>query len=52
VALSSCEAEYVAIAQAACQVVGLESLLDELKIKYVKPMKLNVENKFAIKPRK
>ncbi|GAU33196.1 hypothetical protein TSUD_206550 [Trifolium subterraneum] len=48
VALSSCEAEYVAAAQAACQAVWLESLLDELKIKYVKPVKLNVDNKSAI----
>ncbi|GAU50842.1 hypothetical protein TSUD_232190 [Trifolium subterraneum] len=48
VALSSCEAQYVAAAQAACQAVWLESLLDELKIKYVKPVKLNVDNKSAI----
>ncbi|KAK2370871.1 putative mitochondrial protein [Trifolium repens] len=48
VALSSCEAEYVAAAQAACQAVWLESLLDELKIKYVKPVKLNVDNQSAI----
>ncbi|GAU39052.1 hypothetical protein TSUD_396570 [Trifolium subterraneum] len=48
VALSSCDAEYVAAAQAACQAVWLESLLDELKIKYVKPVKLNVDNKSAI----
>jgi hypothetical protein len=48
VALSSCEAEYVAAAQAACQAVWLESLLDELKINYVKPVRLNVDNKSAI----
>jgi hypothetical protein len=48
VALSSCEAEYVAAAQAACQAVWLESLLEELKINYVKPMRLNVDNKSAI----
>jgi hypothetical protein len=44
VALSSCEAEYVAAAQA----VWLESLLEELKINYVKPMRLNVDNKSTI----
>ncbi|CAJ2653926.1 unnamed protein product [Trifolium pratense] len=48
VALSSCEAEYVAAAQAACQAVWLESLLEELKINYVKPMRLNIDNKSAI----
>ncbi|KAK2417383.1 putative mitochondrial protein [Trifolium repens] len=48
VALSSCEAEYVAAAQPACQAVWLESLLDELKINYVKPVRLNVDNKSAI----
>ncbi|PNY02829.1 copia protein [Trifolium pratense] len=48
VALSSCEAEYVAAAQAACQAVWLESLLEELKINYVKPIRLNFDNKSAI----
>ncbi|CAJ2634371.1 unnamed protein product [Trifolium pratense] len=48
VALSSCEAEYVAAAQAACQAVWPESLLEELKISYVKPMRLNADNKFVI----
>ncbi|KAK2389008.1 hypothetical protein QL285_062638 [Trifolium repens] len=50
VALSSFKAKYVVAvaAQASCQAVWLESLLDELKIKYEKPMKFNVGNKFAI----
>ncbi|PNY14437.1 putative copia-type protein, partial [Trifolium pratense] len=48
VALSSCEAEYVVAAQAACQVVWLESLFDELKINYAKAMRLNVDNKSAM----
>jgi transposase len=48
VVLPSCEAEHVAAALAAYQAVWLESLLDELKIKYVKPMRLNVDKNSAI----
>lgn len=48
VALSSCEAEYIAASQAACQVLWLEAMLEELKIEYKKPVKLNVDNKSSI----
>lgn len=48
VALSSCEAEYIAVAQAACQVLWMESLLEELKLHYKKPVQLFVDNKSSI----
>ena len=48
VALSSCEAEYVSASDAAQQMLWLESLLDELKVGYVKPVQLLVDNKSAI----
>lgn len=48
VVLSSCEAEYIAAAQAACQVLWLESLLDELKVEFRKPVQLCVDNKSSI----
>ena len=47
VALSSCEAEYVAASYAACQAAWIEMLLEELRIMESK-MKLFVDNKSAI----
>lgn len=46
--LSSSEAEYIAAAQAACQILWLESLLEEMKIKHAKPVQLQVDNKSSI----
>ena len=48
VALSSCEAEYVAASYAACQAAWIEMLLEELKIMEPKKIKLFVDNKSAI----
>jgi hypothetical protein len=48
VALSSCEAEYVAASYAACQAAWIEMLLEELKIMEPKNIKLFVDNKSAI----
>jgi len=48
VALSSCEAEYIAAAKAACQAVWLSRLLGELIGKPPATVKLYVDNKSAI----
>jgi len=48
VALSSCEAEYITEAFAASQAIWLNSLLKEIKIEVKKPLKLLIDNKFAI----
>ncbi|RDX90273.1 Copia protein, partial [Mucuna pruriens] len=48
VALSSCEAEYIAASETACQVVWLDALLGELQEKNTKKVKLLVDNKSAI----
>jgi hypothetical protein len=48
VALSTCEAEYVAAATAACQVVWLRWLLGELTGVEAHPLALMVDNKPAI----
>ncbi|CAO2199473.1 unnamed protein product [Urochloa humidicola] len=48
VALSTCEAEYVAAATAACQVVWLRRLLGELTGVEVRPPALKVDNQPAI----
>jgi hypothetical protein len=48
VALSSCEAEYVAASYAACQAVWIEMLLKELLINNAVKVKLLVDNKSAI----
>lgn len=45
---SSCEAEYVAVSYAACQVLWIEMLLDELKVMESKKMKLFIDNKSNI----
>jgi len=48
VALSSCEAEYIAGSYAACQAIWIESMLSELKIQVRKPIVLHLDNKSAI----
>ena len=48
VALSPCEVEYVAASMSACQVVWLDTLMQELQLKQVGVVKLLVNNKFVI----
>jgi len=48
VALSSCEAEYIAGSYAACQAIWIESVLSELKIQVRKQIVLQLDNKSAI----
>ncbi|PNY18017.1 copia-type polyprotein [Trifolium pratense] len=48
VALSSCEAEYIAGSYAACQALWIESVLKELKVDVERPIKLQIDNKSAI----
>jgi len=48
VALSSCEAEYVAGSSAACQANWMQNVLEELMIKLEQPIKLLIDNKSAI----
>ena len=48
VALSTCEAEYVAVATAACQVVWLRQLLAELTGVEAHPLALMVDNQPTI----
>ncbi|XP_062200533.1 secreted RxLR effector protein 161-like [Phragmites australis] len=48
VALSSCEAEYIAVALAACQGFWLTPLLSVLKDEEPQPVELRVDNKSAI----
>ncbi|WVZ24171.1 hypothetical protein V8G54_002715 [Vigna mungo] len=48
VALSSCEAEYVAASETTCQCAWIEAMLDEILINYCKLVKLMVDNKSAI----
>jgi len=48
VALSSCEAEYIAASEASCQAVWLGTLLKELKIELSHKAKLLVDNKSTI----
>ncbi|XP_058751884.1 secreted RxLR effector protein 161-like [Vicia villosa] len=48
VALSTCEAGYIAGAVAACQAVWLLNLLEDLKVKIDKPLKLMIDNKYDL----
>jgi hypothetical protein len=48
IALSSCEAEYIACAYAACQYIWLQSLLKDIRIELTGPIQLFVDNKYAI----
>ncbi|XP_052730535.1 secreted RxLR effector protein 161-like [Vigna angularis] len=47
VALSSCEAEYIAGSYVACQGVWLEEVLRELMILMKAPLQLKIDNAFA-----
>lgn len=48
VALSSCEVEYISSSKVACQILWLESLLEELKMEYKRQVQLFVDNKSTI----
>lgn len=48
VALPSCEAEYIASVDTACQSAWIETILDVLKVEYKKQVQLLVDNKSAI----
>ncbi|RDX78417.1 Copia protein, partial [Mucuna pruriens] len=48
VALSSCEAEYIATSETACQVVWLEALMKDLQVENLGKIKLLVDNKSTI----
>ncbi|GAU50483.1 hypothetical protein TSUD_409690 [Trifolium subterraneum] len=48
IALSSCEAEYIACDFAACQGIWLESLLKDIQVELTEPIQLLVDNKSAI----
>lgn len=48
VALSSCEAEYIAASYAACQALWLDSLIKEVQVEVMRPIQLHVDNKSAI----
>lgn len=48
VALSTCEAEYIAACSAACQAVWLSTLLRDLKVAIGETVELQVDNKSAI----
>ena len=48
VALSSCEAECIATSMSVCQVVRLDTLMQEIKVKNSTKCKLFVDNKSAI----
>ena len=48
VARSSVEAEFRAMAQGICELLWLKIILDDLKIRWEKPMKLYCDNKSAI----
>ena len=48
VALSSCEAEYIAASMGACQAIWLDNLMQELMIKKESVVELFVDNKSAI----
>lgn len=48
IALSSCEAEYIAESYVGCQSLWLEALLEEIMIEVRKLVQLMVDNKSAI----
>ncbi|XP_039687863.1 secreted RxLR effector protein 161-like [Medicago truncatula] len=48
VALSSCEVEYVVGSSAACQANWLQNVLEQSMIKLKQPIKLLIDNKYAI----
>ncbi|XP_050890948.1 uncharacterized protein LOC127096418 [Lathyrus oleraceus] len=49
VALSTCKDDYIVDDLTVCQAIGLMNLLQDLKIKVNKPMKLMIDNKSAIR---
>ena len=46
--LSSCEAEYITLSMNNCQDVWLDTLMQEIKVKKSREVKLFVDNKLAI----
>lgn len=48
IALSTCEVEYITSALSACQIVWLMNLLQELKLKVSKSVRLMINNKSTI----
>ena len=48
VALSTCEAEYVAAALCVCQVIWLRNILNQIHFKVQGPIKISVDNVSAI----
>ncbi|GKV14655.1 hypothetical protein SLEP1_g25495 [Rubroshorea leprosula] len=48
VALSTCEAQYVAVASSACQAIWLQSLKNQVRVQIEEPMKIFVDNISAI----
>lgn len=48
VALSSCEAEFMAATAAACQAVWLRKLLNQITGQYIEPVVIYIDNKSAI----
>ena len=48
VALSSCEAEYIAGSYVACQAIWIRSVIEEIEVEVKKPLVLQIDNKSAI----
>lgn len=48
VALSSCEAEYIAGSYDACKVIWIKFVLEEIEVEVKKSLVLHIENKSAI----
>ncbi|XP_058784529.1 secreted RxLR effector protein 161-like [Vicia villosa] len=48
VALSSCDAEYIAGSYDACQAIWIRSVLEEMEVEVKKPLVLQIDNKSAI----
>lgn len=49
VALSSTEAEYIALATAAAELLWIRNLLDDLKVQYQEPLVIHEDNQACIK---
>ena len=47
-ALSTCEAEYVAVASCVCEAIWLRNLLEELGHPQKEPIKINVDNNLLL----
>ena len=48
VSRSSAEAEFRAMAQGICEIIWIRGILNELRVKFIAPMKLFCDNKSAI----